>query len=245
MDVTPGAGIAARVRREAGVLAALASFPGVPSPELVAFDVDGSAAGGVPALLMARLPGRIELSPADRGSWLQQMAALLPHIHALTIAAQPYQSWTAVDALEVPAWSHHPSAWQMAIDLVREGMPPARPAFLHRDFQHFNMLWSRGRLSGVVDWVEASNGPPDVDVGHCCLNLAVLYSAGFANEFRLRYESEAGRAVDPRYLLDSILGYNHDWQRFIPIQVGGRVHVDIAGMDGRIEEMLLQVLKRC
>ena len=31
--------------------------------------------------------------------------------------------------------------------------------------QHFNLLWSRERLTGVVDWSEACIGPPGVDVG--------------------------------------------------------------------------------
>ena len=30
--------------------------------------------------------------------------------------------------------------------------PPASPTlrFIHRDYQHFNLLWSRERLTGVV-----------------------------------------------------------------------------------------------
>ncbi|GII91241.1 hypothetical protein Ssi02_14720 [Sinosporangium siamense] len=44
------------------------------------------------------------------------------------------------------------------------------------------------RISGVVDWVETSWGPPDLDVAHCSTGLALLHgvSAGmaFADAFR-------------------------------------------------------------
>jgi hypothetical protein len=41
------------------------------------------------------------------------------------------------------------------------------------------------------------SGPPDLDVGHCRLNLAVLFGADRAEKFRLAYDAEADRAVDP------------------------------------------------
>ncbi|MCW2936210.1 MAG: hypothetical protein JWM19_7172 [Actinomycetia bacterium] len=59
------------------------------------------------------------------------------------------------------------------------------------------LLWRRGRLTGVVDWATSCTGPADFDVGHCRLNLAVLFGADWAERLRLAYEAEAGRAVDP------------------------------------------------
>jgi aminoglycoside phosphotransferase (APT) family kinase protein len=237
--------MADRVRREAHVLAALSHCGNVPSPELIASDPTGTDTGGEPALLMTRLAGRVDLTPVDADAWLTQMAAVLPRIHAAPVSAPPFEHWFDLSALVVPAWSSCPNAWSTAIALVREGLPSSNSVFLHRDFQHFNMLWLRGRLSGVVDWVEASTGSPDVDVAHCRLNLAVLFSADRAEQFRLRYEAEAGRSTDPRYDLASLVGYGQHWHQFIPLQAGRRLSVDTAGMDARIDDLLSRVLARC
>lgn len=77
--------------------------------------------------------------------------------------------------------------------------PSGDAVFVHGDYQHFNVLWSRGRLSALVDWSATRIAPPDVDVdvSHCRLNLAVLFSVEVAERFRHAYESEAGRRVEP------------------------------------------------
>ena len=118
------------------------------------------------------------------------------------------------------------------------------PCFIHRDFQHFNLLWAGGRLTGVVDWSVASSGPPEVDVGHCRLNLAVLFSPDWAERFRLAYEAQTGRRTDPWWDLLALAAYHDSWRRFIPIQVGGRVPVDADGMAARVEDLIESVLGR-
>ena len=116
--------------------------------------------------------------------------------------------------------------------------------FIHGDFQHFNFLWTRGRLTGVVDWGAASTEPPSADVGHCRLNLAVLFGADRAERFRLAYQAEAGRSVDPWWDLHALAAYGDAWRRFIPVQVNGRVPVDTGGMTARVEEVLAAALRR-
>ena len=81
-------------------------------------------------------------------------------------------------------------------------------------------------------------------MGHCRLNLAVLYSANWAERFRLAYEAEAGRSTDPWWDLHELAAYGDDWPQFIPIQVGGRIPVDADGMTARVEELLESVLRR-
>jgi hypothetical protein len=96
----------------------------------------------------------------------------------------------------------------------------------------------------VVDWEGASSGPPDFDAGHCRLNLAVLFSADWAERFRYAYEARAGRRVDPWWDLYALASYNDSWQWFIPVQVDGRAQVDVAGMTGRVEELVQATLRR-
>ena len=52
--------------------------------------------------------------------------------------------------------------------------PTSALGFCHRDYHPGNVLWSRGQVSGVVDWTHACHGAPAVDVAHCALNLARL-----------------------------------------------------------------------
>jgi aminoglycoside phosphotransferase (APT) family kinase protein len=231
-----------RVAREAAALRGLASSD-VPAPQLVAADPDGRHCG-VPAVLMTRLPGAPLLRPADPDDWLRRLAQLLPLVHAAPVQARDWERWVEPAELEPPPWSAHPELWAAAIALVQRGEPPYPGVFIHRDFQHFNVLWQRQRVSGVVDWVEAASGPPDVDVGHCRLNLAVLYSADRAEQFRRLYEVAAGRTVEPYWDLLSLLGYLPGWDGFVQVQAGSRATVDVPGMHGRVDDLLARTVRR-
>jgi aminoglycoside phosphotransferase (APT) family kinase protein len=69
-------------------------------------------------------------------------------------------------AAVAPGWSSRPDLWERALELGRTESPPGPRCFIHRDYHPENTLWSRGRLTGVVDWTSASWGPPAVDVAH-------------------------------------------------------------------------------
>jgi aminoglycoside phosphotransferase (APT) family kinase protein len=230
------------IEREARVLDLLQTS-GLPAPRLIAADPLGQATGDVPALLMTRLPGHVHLAPADPDGWLRQVAAILPRIHAVPpvagVLARHYRTLPAATAhMQVPGWSRQPAAWQAAIDCARGLRSDAEPYFIHADFHHFNLLWQRERLTGIVDWEGAGAGPRDADVGHCRLNLAVLFSAEWAERFRLMYEAEAGRRLDARWDVAALLRYLPGWGSFIQVQAGRRAKVDLAGMHGRVDELM-------
>lgn len=231
------------VQREAMILRAVHARD-LAAPELVAFSADGADTGGHPSILMTRLPGHIDLTPRDPGDWLSRIAGRAASIHDARVAAPAFQSWINAASLAPPASSARPRLWQDVIAVLRQPASPSDHCFIHHDFQHFNFLWTRGRLSGVVDWGMASTGPPGIDIGHCRLNLAVLFGAGWAERFRLAYEAETGRAVDPWWDLHAIVSYGDDWPRFIPVQVAGRAPVDTNGMTARVEELLETTLRR-
>ncbi len=232
-----------RVRQEATVLSGLGATD-VPAPQLVAADPVGELAG-TPSLLMEWLPGRVDLEPRDPAGWLGQLAHVLPAVHATRIDLPPYENWTDRTALRGPfTWSQHPDAWERAAAILRETPPQYEPRVIHGDFQHFNVLWSRRRMSGVIDWTFSSLGPRDLDPGHCRLNLAVLFSVDWAERFRLAYEAEAGRELDPWWDLYSLVSYGPTWPSFIPLQAGDRIGVDVAGMPARADELLVTILRR-
>jgi aminoglycoside phosphotransferase (APT) family kinase protein len=229
------------VERERHVLRGLESTD-IPAPRVLAVDSTGESTG-VPALLMTRLPGRMDLAPTDPKSWLRQIAGMAARIHEQHVDAEPYE-WRQRD-VPVPPWASRPGVWRAAADLLREPAPAHDVRFMHGDFQHFNLLWRRGHLTGVVDWTGASRGPADIDVGHCRLNLAVLYSADRAAEFLASYEADAGRRVDPYWdIRCATAPAFSDWAAFIPIQVGGRARFDSVGMHRRVEDLLAAALRR-
>jgi len=240
-DSAHGRDVVAAVVAETATLTALERSD-LPAPRLIGSTTDAAHAG--PAVLMTRVPGHVQLMPADREHWLRQLAHTLMRIHALEIDARPFESWLDPGRLSPPPDAPRPDTWREAIAVVAEHRRPTHTCFLHRDYQHFNVLWSRERLTGVIDWVEASIGPPDLDVGHCRLNLAVLFSADVADRFRQLYEAEAGRKVDPWWDLHALLSFGPYWKDFLPIQIDGRAPLELDGMTGRVEDVIERTLSR-
>jgi len=214
----------------------------IPAPRVIGATTDPAAGG--PAVLMTRVPGRVYLMPRDRESWLRQMAHMLARIHALALDGRPFASWLDRSRLSPPPDASHVGVWRDAIALVAEERRPVRTCFVHRDYQHFNLLWMRGRLTGVVDWIEAGLGPPEIDVGHCRLNLTLLFSADVADRFRAMYEAESGHTVDAWWDVHALLSYSPSWKAFLPIQIDRRAPFDAGGMTGRMEDVLLGALRR-
>jgi len=182
--------------REAAVLELLAPTP-VPAPALVAADPDAEICD-VPALLETRLPGGPPDLGGDPGPLVEGLAAALPPIHAVAVPGAgsgpvpPYHRFHEPEGLVPPAWSARPDLWARAF-AVAAGPPPAgRPCFIHRDYHPANTLWTGGRLTGVVDWVGGSWGPPSVDLGHMRVNLAWDLDLAVADRFLAAYRALTG-----------------------------------------------------
>jgi aminoglycoside phosphotransferase (APT) family kinase protein len=182
--------------REARILDVLKGS-GVPAPELIAIDANAEACD-VPALLMTRLPGRLDLRPRDMGAWLARLAGPLPAIHSLAVPAgriPPYQPYYDPSLLTPPSWTAQRDAWRQVVDLLAGPRPASADVFVHRDYHPANILWSRGRISGIVDWTDASIGPAEVDVAHCRLDLACLFGVASADEFLEAHQTLLGRSA--------------------------------------------------
>jgi aminoglycoside phosphotransferase len=230
------------VVNEAAALAAVEAMA-VPAPRLLGVSPDGADTDGAPSLLMTRASGRVWLTPDDVDAWIRQLATLLPVLHAGSADVWTHERRDP-DALVVPGSAQRPEVWTAARNLITAEPPKSELVLTHGDYQHFNVLWSRGRLSALVDWSSSRIAPADLDVGHCRLNLAVLFSPEVAEDFRRAYESKAGRRVEPWWDVHQLLAYNDSWPTFVPVQVAGRAPVDVRGMTGRVEELLGMALER-
>ena len=198
------------VDREARVLALLAATP-VPVPEVVAADPVGSRCD-VPAILLTRLPGHPP-RPADTGArgFCRQLAQTLALIHDAGNGARPlpvpYRLYYDRARADPARWMSGSPTWARAVAAVREPSPPAAMTLIHRDYHPENTLWSRGRLVGVVDWTQASWGPPELDVAHMRWNLAGDHGQQVADQFLACYRAITGRTLEhqPYWDLVSLL----------------------------------------
>jgi aminoglycoside phosphotransferase (APT) family kinase protein len=227
------------VEREVDALRALRGSS-VPAPELIGMDRDGSATG-TRCTLTTALIGAPDLAPHDPQGWLRQLARTQALIH--DIPAQVSTRWDGWYDDEAPLrWITDEGLREDARRAAASAQLDRQVAFVHGDYQHFNVLWQDGTLTGVVDWPNAAMGSRAVDVGHCLLNLAVLFSASRAVDYVAAYERAGGVTVDRQAALRSVLSFDEDWPRFIPRQVDGRAVLDAAGMPDRVTELVRRLL---
>ncbi|MER7482850.1 alpha/beta fold hydrolase [Streptomyces sp. NPDC126510] len=233
--------------REAETLTLLAEQEGVPAPELIAVDATAGHCDH-PSLLMSVLPGRVRVDEQDLDARVDLLAAQLARIHRIVPRDRPraYQAWTSPEAV--------PPGWDRAVDVVRRTPPPYDGCFLHRDFHPGNVLFTGSgaglRISGVVDWVETSWGPADLDVAHCSTALALLHGPEWGLAFRERYEAQGGRRLadgpDHLYwrLLDA-LAYVPDAAKLAgPWRELGRSDLTPEVLGGRLKAYVTGLLKR-
>jgi len=195
------------VQRETRVLELLRSTQ-VPAPVLVASDPAGGRCD-VPAMLLTRLAGHPP-RPADIDSdgFCRQLAETLAAIHDVdgTAEAQldPYHLYYDRPRATPVRWMPATAVWREATAAVREPPPATTMTLIHRDYHPENTLWARWRLTGVVDWTQASWGPPALDVGHMRWNLVVDHGQAVADRFLASYRATIGAAFDDQPYWDLV-----------------------------------------
>jgi aminoglycoside phosphotransferase (APT) family kinase protein len=207
--------------KEAAVLTALAPTV-IPAPQLVAVDPDGSGAG-VPALLIARLPGRQpRVGEVARPATLGILGAMLAAIHrvgadlvgdrGLQAVVPPYRPFGDLASAVIPTTTRRPDLWQAALSIAGSTPAPAAPTILiHRDYHAGNTLWVGDRLTGVVDWTSASWGPAAADLAHLRVDLVVDVSVSAAVRVRQAFADAGGDLTNARHhQLRTVFGYLTD-----------------------------------
>ncbi|WP_282937297.1 aminoglycoside phosphotransferase family protein [Paenibacillus sp. RC67] len=186
---------------------------GLPAPRLIAYDVNGSECG-IPAVLMTRLEGAVQLEPPELDAWVNELAKTLAAIHSVDAEGFPwhYSPYMNTTSPEKPTWSSVPDLWDAAIRIIQGPAPEAKPCFIHRDYHPGNVLWAGEHISGIVDWANGCRGPAGVDLGHCRRDLALLHGIPAADAFLSAYILHAGERFhyDPYWdllaLMDTLFG---------------------------------------
>ncbi|MFF8729308.1 phosphotransferase family protein [Streptomyces sp. NPDC015171] len=242
--------------READVLRLLAGT-NVPAARLHGVDADAEHCDH-PSLLMSLLPGRLRLDGTDLDRESELLAAQLVAIHGLSVpeAARPrdYEAWTGPERVRLPGSPSRPDVWQRAVEVIRRPPPPYRPRFLHRDFHPGNVLFGgEGHdlaVTGVVDWVETSWGPADLDVAHCSTALALLHGVRAGMRLADDYAAAGGLLSDDPAdhlywrVLDA-LAYAPDAEKVAePWRELGRADLTPAVLTERLERYLVALFRR-
>lgn len=210
---------------EAMIFELLADTP-VPAPQLVAADPEGESTGA-PAVLMTALSGEVIWDPPDLDAWLDGLVETVLMIHQVEPAAG-LRDWEPYAPEEVPpTWTRHRWAWERAIAAYEDERPASDRVFLHRDFHPGNLLWQRGRVSGIVDWGSSCAGPPEEDISHCRANLAGHHGQAVADEFLTRWLRATGRSE-----------YHPYWDLLDVVSMGG------AGPSPRLDEFVAAAASR-
>ncbi|MFB4167934.1 aminoglycoside phosphotransferase family protein [Virgibacillus sp. JSM 102003] len=225
----------------------MAAKTGITTPQVVAYDETGEKCG-IPVILMTKLEGAVELKPANMDEWLTGLAKGLVKIHAVEASDFPYQhySYNDISTFEVPSWSKEPKTWESAINILRGPRPKTTDCFIHRDYHPANVLWNEGLVSGVVDWVNGCRGPRGVDVGHCRVNLAMLYGVETADGFLKEYQQQAGsdftynRYWDLLSLTDILIGSPEVYPGWEAFGVSGLTN---EMMKERLDKYVVSLLK--
>jgi aminoglycoside phosphotransferase len=186
---------AAAARYEGDVLRWLERV-GVAAPRVLA---EGDA-----ALAITRVRGEPVYMPRDVAAWAEGLAHALAGLHRTPLDGaaflRDHRRSLAEYLAEGPPEEDrvHPDCARLwdALRRLYPRLTRVKLALMHGDYFAGNVLWWRGRVSGVVDWDDAGFAEPGNDVGNCRAELA-MHPGGEAPDIFLRaYERERGPLAD-------------------------------------------------
>ena len=176
----------------------------VPVPEPITADLQ-SAWFGRPAIVMSRLRGRPDLTPNDVGSWVGILAQTLAELHKTKVddAEGAVKRPPSAETWIPPAGE----AWPLTAEAVRviEARLPSLKSehvLTHGDFHPANVLWQRGRISGVVDWSAARLDSRWYDLAYCRASVCLRLGPDIADRLTDAYRDIVGDSSDDLAVYD-------------------------------------------
>jgi aminoglycoside phosphotransferase (APT) family kinase protein len=252
-------GSAAREFRTLQVLAG----NGIAAPRPLLLDRDGSYFNA-PTIVESLVRGRTDVTPRDFGRWAKGLASALYQIHNLTPETADLSHLDTflgprLHAELATGLSGHSSK---AVDLhgnelaVRAheslnarfpSLTWLEPCLVHNDYYPGNVLWARGRVSGVVDWSTAEVGDRRADVAQCRVDLSLMHDGEIADRFLADYEAVHGKPLPDMAFWDIFLGLRAygSYPRWLRgYHDLGLTHLTADDLRQRIESLLSRALPR-
>lgn len=167
----------------------------IQEPPWVSGDCHPVRAGQVdPGTALSSLVGRDAWENAGRHS----QHSIYASDTSFLLNANSEALWFVRSKDRIPEYiSAHPKGaalWQAVIDVL-PGQTKVEPSLVHIDYWSGNILWDQDRISAVVDWEEASQGDPGIDVAYCRMEMVLVGMIEAAATFLEIYERETGKPV--------------------------------------------------
>ncbi len=199
------------IEYEFGVLQLL-ERAGISAPRPLYVDAAGEHFGD-PALVMTFLSGKTNIAPKDVASWTDALAGALCKVHEVTPQTRDLSMLKPQDnraRIEDIASENRGDPFVVeVVSLLRsrcDSIEPLPPTLVHNDYWGGNTIWSRGQLTGVIDWTHARIGDPRNDVSECRSALTIDHDADVADAFLADYERHAGRTLPDMWFFDLLRG---------------------------------------
>lgn len=194
-----------KARREFKTLQLLIEH-GLPVPEPLYLDDTGTILGS-PGIVTRYMPGKLAMAQPYPAQWAETLAETLASIHSIPIDASNKSYlldansevlWFLRSKDSVPKYiSTHPKGmvlWQAMIDYLPKQIR-VEPSLVHVDYWSGNILWDKGVISAVVDWEEAAQGDPGIDVAYCRMDMVLCGMSEAADKFLATYEKQMSKPV--------------------------------------------------
>jgi aminoglycoside phosphotransferase (APT) family kinase protein len=218
-----------------------------PVPKPIAADLE-SVWFGRPVVVMSWLPGHADVTPKDPDSWVAALAHTLARIHETELTE-------AEGALPSPPRTEH---WQpegdsdpltaAAVIAVTARLPSlsSHHVFTHGDFHPGNVLWQRGRVTGVVDWSAARLEARWSELAYCRADVCLLLGPDVADRLADEYCAIVGAPSDELAVYDVMWLFNIRHNAEVALGAyRGQGHVPNYQLSlSHLDEQLRRVLKR-
>ncbi|MFZ0546863.1 MAG: phosphotransferase [Candidatus Promineifilaceae bacterium] len=194
-----------KARREFKTLQLLNKH-GLPVPDPLYLDDTGRILGS-PGIVTRYVPGKLHMERPYPAQWAELLAETLARIHTVPMNAS--ETSFLLDANSEVLWflkakesmpeyiyAHQKgdALWRAMLDYL-PNLISVEPSLVHIDYWSGNILWDKGVISAVVDWEEAAQGDPGIDVAYCRMDMILCGMREAADTFLAVYEKEMGRSV--------------------------------------------------
>ena len=187
----------ARLPKEEATLRSLEATA-VRAPRVLDVDLEGRWFG-TPSMVVTCLPGGT--APSSRWvDWSASLVDAMAAMHAVepAVDAEPWLTgWQRDEPPQSRAgdpWLDR--VWPVIQENVGELAASGGDALVHHDLHPGNAVWSRGRVSGIVDWPMAGRGYPAYDRAYLRLDVSLCLGLEAGDAIAARFDAVDSPAWD-------------------------------------------------